>query len=262
MLARIALFALFAPLALARAAGADTDAEPDIAPAPGDFRAPWCSPEVESLADGMCFFAPPGAEPPDTLVVFLHGVIKVGTDWQHAQQLALARFAKRNGFAVLMPRGRVGAGSNKFADHFNWPTAAAAQTTLEPEIIGEWMAAKAELEQRNGRPFARMYVFGFSAGAYYAASLALRGRLPVQGYAVFAGGGAPKHVLRWARGVKPKPPIYVGWGSKDKARKDPQNLAKALAAMKWKHRAVGRAKVGHTMTDAQVRDAFEFLSRH
>jgi predicted esterase len=255
MLTRAAALALSALLLLSGAARADSD--PDAAAPPG----PWCSPDVETLSDGMCFFAPSGDELPETLVVFLHGVIKVGTDWQYAQQLALVRFAKQNRFAVLMPRGRVGAGSKKFADHYTWPTAAAAQKTLEPEVIAEWMAAKAELETRNGRPFSRVFVFGFSAGAYYAASLALRGRLPVQGYAVFAGGGAPKHVARWAKGVKPKPPIYVGWGTKDKARSDPQKLAKALADMKWKHRAVGRPRVGHTMTDAQARDAFQFLSR-
>jgi predicted esterase len=256
MLARVATLTMVTLLALAGVARAGTDADAAAAPEP------WCSPELETLADGMCYFAPPGEAPPETLVVFLHGVIKLGTSWQYAQQLALARFAKQNRFAVLMPRGRVGAGSKQFADHFTWPTAAAAQKTLEPEIIDEWTAARAELEQKHGRPFSRMYVFGFSAGAYYAASLALRGRLPVQGYAVFAGGGAPKHVVRWARGVRPKPPIYVGWGTKDKARKDPQALAKALAAMQWTHRAAGRPRVGHTMTDAQVKDAFEFLSRH
>lgn len=226
-----------------------------------DAGEPWCHPDVETLSDGMCHAAPAGDTPADTLVIFLHGVVKVGTSWQHNQQRAAARFARQNGFEALMPRGRVGAGSKKFADHWNWPTSAEGQKTLESEIIDEWMAARAELEKRNGREFSRVYVFGFSAGAYYAASLALRGRLPVDGYGIFAGGGAPKHVERWARGVSPKPPIYVGWGTKDKARRDPQKLARALRTMKWKHRAVPRRGVGHTMTDAQVREAFRFLEK-
>jgi hypothetical protein len=29
--------------------------------------------------------------------------------------------------------------------------------------------------------------------------------------------------------------------------------------MKWRHRAVARAGVGHTMTDAQIKDACQFL---
>jgi predicted esterase len=249
------LFAL-ALLALAPSAGAETVLPPEDGPSE-----PWCSAQVETLSEGMCHFSPAESEPPDTLVIFLHGVIKVGTTWQYAQQLALARFAKQNRFAVLMPRGRVGAGSKKFFDHWTWPTAAEGQKSLEPEIISEWTAAQAELESKNGRPFSRVYLFGFSAGAYYGASLALRGRLPVQGYGLFAGGGAPKNVERWARGVKPKPPIYLGWGNKDKSRRDPQKLAKSLATMKWKHRAVGRPRVGHTMTDAQIRDACEFLRK-
>lgn len=222
---------------------------------------PWCDASVETLSDGMCHYVPPGDEAPKTLVIFLHGVVKVGTTWQWAQQQALARFAKQNRFEVLLPRGRVGAGSHKFSDHWNWPTSAEGQKNLEPEVLQEWKDARAELERRNGRPFERVYVFGFSAGAYYAASLAMRGRLEVDGYGVFAGGGAPNGVERWARGVRPKPPIYVGWGTKDKARKDPQKLARALSKLKWKHRAVPRRGVGHTMTDAQVREAFEFLKK-
>ncbi len=247
-LARIAIaIALFVSAAPARAEEPSTG--------------PWCDPSVSEIAEGVCHFSPAPDDPPDTLVIFLHGVIKVGTDWQYAQQQALARFARQNRFEVLLPRGRVGAGSKKFADHWNWPTSAEGQKQFEDEVIAEWMSAKAELEKRYGRPFARVYLFGFSAGAYYTASLALRGKLKLDGYAVFAGGGAPDHVERWARGTHPKPPIYVGWGTKDKARKDPQKLAKALAKMKWKHRSKARPKVGHTMTDAQVREAFEFLGK-
>jgi predicted esterase len=232
-------------------------AEPPPADAPASDE-PWCHAEVETLSDGVCHFAPPG-EPSDTLVIFLHGVIKVGTTWQYAQQLALKRFARQNGFAVLLPRGRVGAGSQKWFDHVTWPTSAEGQKTLEAEVISEWMNAKAELERKNGRPFTKSWVFGFSAGAYYASSLALRGRLAVDGYAMFAGGSAPDGAARWARTVRPKPPIYVGWGTKDRARKDSQKLARALGAIGWKHRAVGRPRVGHTMTDAQVKEASDFL---
>lgn len=230
-------------------------------PPPADV--PWCNDAVEKLTDSMCHFTPvkPGAEAPTTLVIFLHGVIKLGTDWQYNQHLALARAAKANGFEVLLPRGRVGAGSKKFADHWNWPSSVEGQKAYEDEVIAEWMDAKAKLEEKNGRPFEKVYVFGFSAGAYYAASLALRARISVDGYGVFAGGGAPKGVERWAKGIRTRPPIYVGWGGKDKARKDPQRFAKALRALGWSHKAVGRKKVGHSVTDAQIREAIAFLGK-
>ncbi len=238
-------------------------AEPSSGDPPAEPKAekPWCTPDVEALSDGMCHFVPNAEKPPDTLVIFLHGVVKVGTTWQYAQELAMKRLAKTNRFEVLMPRGRIGAGSKRFHDHWTWPTASRAQKQLEAEVIQEWMDAKALLEARNGRAFNNVYVFGFSAGAYYAASLLLRGRLPLQGYGIFAGGGAPKHVARWARGTHPKVPVYVGWGKKDRARKDPIRLAAALRKMKWKYRAIGRRRVGHSMTDAQVREAVQFLRK-
>jgi predicted esterase len=153
----------------------------------------------------------------------------------------------------------VGAGSSKFADHWNWPSSVAGQNALEAEVLAEWKQARETLEKRNGRPFAKVFVWGFSAGAYYAAGLALRGRLDVAGYAVFAGGGAPKGVERWAKGTQPKVPVYVGYGHKDRARKDPARLGQALRAMGWKSLVVGRRNVGHSMTDAQIREAVTFL---
>jgi len=223
---------------------------------------PWCvqAEQIEALTETLCHFSPaPPERAPKTLVIFLHGLTKLGTTWQHNGQRGLARAARANGFEVLMPRGRLGAGSSKFADHWNWPSSADGQRTLEDEVLAEWLEAKKTLEQRNGRPFERVYVFGFSAGAYYATSLALRGRLKVDGYGVFAGGGAPKGIERWAKGTHPKTPIYVGYGHKDRARRDPQRLGRALRAMGWKHRVVGRKNVGHSMTDAQIREALRFL---
>lgn len=223
---------------------------------------PWCfdGEGIEALTPTVCHYSPkPPESAPDTLVIFLHGVTKFGTTWQWNGQRGLARAAKARGFEVITPRGRLGAGSKKFADHWNWPSSAEGQKALESEVLAEWKAAQQTLEKRNGRAFARVYVWGFSAGAYYSASLALRGRLDVAGYAIFAGGGAPKGVERWAKGTRPKPPIYVGYGHKDRARRDPARLGRALKAMGWKSLVVGRPNVGHSMTDAQVREAWAFL---
>ncbi len=238
-------------------------AEPDEAPQSEPVEEPWCyqGEGIEALSGGMCHFTPTRKDGslPETLVIFLHGLTKVGTTWQWSGQRAMVRAAKVHGFSVLTPRGRVGAGSARFADHYNWPTSAAGQKALEAEVLAEWAEARELLEARNGRPFSRVYVWGFSAGAYYGASLALRGRLPIQGYAVFAGGGAPKGVERWAKGTQPKVPVYVGYGRKDRAWRDPAALGRALTTMRWPSKVVARAKVGHSMTDAQVKEAFTFL---
>ena len=192
---------------------------------------------------------------------FLHGVVKAGSDWQHNQQRAAARVARQNGFVVLMPRGRMGAGSQKFFDHWNWPTSVNGQKLYEKAVLDEWRNARAIVEQRRDRPFAKMYVFGFSAGAYYAVSLALGNRFAADGFAAFAGGGAARDSARHLARVRPRTPIYVGWGLKDKAHGDPAKLAKVLKAAGWPHKAGARRGVGHAMTDSQVRDAIAFFER-
>ena len=250
-----------------RSGEADDSAEEALTPdeepgGPTGTDQPWCyaGEGIEALTPTVCHYSPKSADQaPDTLVVFLHGLTKLGTTWQWNGQRGLARFAKAHGFEVIMPRGRLGAGSKKYADMWNWPGSYEGQKTVEEEVLAEWKAAQKALEERNGKPFARVWVFGFSAGAYYAASLALRARVSAAGYAVFAGGGAPKGVERWARATQPKPPIYVGYGGKDRAKKDPQKLGHALKAMGWKSMLVGRPKVGHSMTDGQVREAVAFL---
>ena len=38
-----------------------------------------------------------------------------------------------------------------------------------------------------------------------------------------------------------------------------RELGEALETLRWKHRLVGRRRVGHSMTDEQMREAFQFL---
>ena len=254
---------LFAALPLSaqdagvRDAGSPAPTVPDATPvAPAG---PWCAEEFETLQGEVCLFTPESATPATALVIFLHGVVKEGTDWQYNQQRAAARVARQNGFVVLMPRGRLGAGSQRFFDHWNWPTSVAGQKLYEREVLDEWRSARAIVEQRRERPFERVYVFGFSAGAYYAVSLALGNRFAANGFAAFAGGGAAKDSARRLARVRPRAPIYVGWGLKDKARRDPERLVKVLKAAGWPHKASARRGVGHAMTDSQAKDAMSFF---
>lgn len=237
------------------AASGGAPAPPEDAPEPS---ANWCAAEFETLPNDVCFRdAGPSA---NTLVIFLHGVIKLGTTWQWTQQRAAARAAERNGFAVLMPRGRPDIASRAFAGHITWPTSQTAQRKVEDEIVEEWLTAKRLVEQRRGAPFEKVFVFGFSNGAYYATSLAFRSRIPVDGYAVFAGGSAPPYLIKHPPRRSAQKPIYVGYGLKDRAHRDPEKLGKALRAIGWKSRAVARATVGHTMNDAQADEALKFLT--
>ncbi|WP_437587545.1 alpha/beta hydrolase [Sorangium sp. So ce1000] len=253
-----------APAAAAPAASAAPAAAPPAsAPALPEAAAAarWCAPELASLPGEACAFLPAReAAGPRVLVIFLHGVVQPDSGWQWAQQRGAARAGARHGVAVMMPRGRRGIGPKAMEDWWCWPTASAAQAAHEDALLAEWDAARAELERRAGGRFERVLVFGFSNGAYYATSLAMRGRLPVDGYAAFAGGSGARYLQRAGEQARRRAPIFVGWGGKDPAHRDQVALAKMLRRLKWPSRSLGKPRAGHTMTDEQVDQAFAFLS--
>src|SRR6187431_1427937 len=104
----------------------------------------WCAPEVETLSDGICFYAPeqPATLEQPTLVLFLHSLVAVKSDWQWAQQRELVKSADRHGFSLLMPRGRVGLGPRRAGDVWAWPTSPASQAEVEAELVAEWADAR------------------------------------------------------------------------------------------------------------------------
>jgi predicted esterase len=254
---------ILALLAAAPPASAEDPAQPAAPPAASAPLAPspWCAPDLVTLPGDVCAHVPgKEANGPRTLVIFLHGVILPDSGWQWAQQRGAARMGAAHGFSVIMPRGRRGIGPKGMEDWWTWPTSAAAQKTLEDALVNEWNAARAELEKRSGKPFERVFVFGFSNGAYYATSLAMRGRLPVDGYAVFAGGSGAAYLEKTGAHTKPRPRFFVAWGGKDPAHRDQEALARMLQRLRWPAKAMGVRRAGHTMTDAQVAAAVRFLA--
>ncbi len=245
----------------------------DNAPPPPDPLGPdatidrWCAVELEALADDVCTFAPSHEAPGKrTLVIFLHGVVKPDTSWQWAQQRGAARAAEKHGFTVIMPRGRIGIGPKGMESWWTWPTSATAQAQVEDQVVAEWDAARTTLETRSARPFERVWVFGFSNGAYYATSLAMRGRLSsaaanlhADGFATFAGGSGATYLQKAGRETKSRAPFFVAWGDKDPAHDDQVNLAKMLRGLDWPSKSEGAKRAGHAMTDKQVTDAVRFL---
>jgi predicted esterase len=231
----------------------------------------WCASELETIRDGVCYYeaeapgaaasaAPVHAEP-DTLVLYLHTLVGTGSTWQWEQQRIMWTAAKTYGFSVVMPKGRPGIGPKRAPDVLAWPTSPKAQEAVEDELVAEWQELRETLERRRGRPFRRVWVFGFSNGAYYGTSLALRARLPVEGYAVFAGGAGGKY--SWILGSKAprKTPIFVGYGTRDPAREDMKDLITVLKKLGWPHQSLAQP-VGHIVTHDQLRRAVQFLTSH
>ena len=220
----------------------------------------WCADGFETLARDVCFANPTSTKDQKvrTLVVFFHGLVDAGTSWQHAQQKGMLLAAKRHGFQLIAPRGRTELGGKRKADQIGWPTSAEAQERLEAGVLAEIAAARKEIEDRQQAPFDEVFVLGFSNGAYYGASLALRGKLDVAGYGVFAGGGAPKGMERLAKGTKNRAPVFVGIAEKDTTKEDGKALAKLLKSLKWPHKSVGKP-VGHAVADSHLELALTFL---
>jgi predicted esterase len=211
---------------------------------------PWCASEFESLDNEVCYIDGRRDGSRKTLVVWLHGVIPPGTNWSHNHQRMLARVAKSTNIEMLFPRGELG--STLYA----WPGTAAAQAKSEQALSDQWMTAKRALEKRDGRKFDEVFVFGFSSGAYFASSLAMRGRLDVDGYATFAGGQAqpvaPTPVEHFA-------PVFVGVCAKDSTTATHSRAFAHSLAAAGIPRMVNEQAVGHDLSGAHFIQALSFL---
>jgi len=198
--------------------------------------APWCAPEVSELSDHVCYFD--GGAKDDgrrTLVIYLHGMLATTPGFQYLQQRAMAMHAGKHGFTVLLPTSPLTPGG------YLWPTSAVAQKDQEPGVIAGLHAARVALETKLGHPFDEVFVIGFSSGAYYASSLALRSALDVDGYMVLAGAAS------WGPKQTPgkRAPVFVGVSAADKATaQDSRGFAGTLSAMGWPFRVEER-QAGH-----------------
>lgn len=197
----------------------------------------YCAPEVSELSHHVCFFD--GGTPADgrkTLVVYLHGALAMNNGFFYMQQRAMALHAKKHGFTVLMPTSPSDGGG------YVWPTSQKAQKEQEPGILAGIAKARTDLEKRVGHSFDETFVVGFSSGAYYGSSLAVRGALDVDGYIVLAGGSS------WVRrgdGATKRAPIFVGVSAADRQTAGhSRSLAGALAGMGWPYKVEVR-NAGH-----------------
>ena len=211
---------------------------------------PWCANEVESLESEVCYIDGRRDGARKTLVVWLHGVIPVGSNWSHNHERMLARVAKSTNVEMLFPRGELD------GSLYGWPGTAAAQEKSEQELSDQWMTAKRALEKRDGRAFDEVFVFGFSSGAYFASSLAMRGRLDIDGYATFAGGQAqpvaPEPVAHFA-------PVFVGVCANDKTTAAHSRAFAGSLAAAGIPRMVNEQDVGHDLSPMHFIQALAFL---
>jgi predicted esterase len=213
----------------------------------------WCGPSSESVGENVCYLDG-GARtaPRRTLVVWLHGMIAKNTNWSHNHQKMVLRVAKYHGVDVIFPQAPSTDGG------YIWPGTLASQQKVEQGLIDGWAAARKSLETRDGRPYDEVFVMGFSSGAYFASSLAMRGRMDVDGYAMFAGGqpmpAAAAPVERFA-------PVFVGVCADDATTAAHSRAFASSLAAAGISRAVSEQHVGHGLSEVHFASALSFLRR-
>lgn len=213
----------------------------------------WCGPSSEMVGENVCYLdGSARTAPRRTLIVWLHGVIAKNTNWSHNHQKMLLRVAKSNNVDVIFPQAPSKDGG------YVWPGALASQQKVEQGLIEGWSSARRSLETREGRPYDEVFVMGFSSGAYFASSLAMRGRMDVDGYATFAGGqpmpAAAAPVERFA-------PVFVGVCADDATSAAHSRAFAGSLAAAGIPRAVNEQHVGHGLSEVHFASALSFLRR-
>jgi predicted esterase len=200
----------------------------------------YCAPEVSELSEHVCYFdggTSTDGSNKNTLVIYLHGALAQYNGFFYMQQRAMALHAKKHGFTVLMPT------SPSDGVGYVWPTSQVAQKDQEAGILAGIAKARTALEKKVGHKFDETFVVGFSSGAYYGSSLAVRNMLDVDGYIVLAGGSS------WVKSESvakaKRPPVFVGVSAADpQTAGHSRSFAGSLAAMGWPYKVEER-NAGH-----------------
>jgi predicted esterase len=168
----------------------------------------------------------------DELLLYLHGTIPPGKTSVQKTNLGtvLANVARQNQVAVLLPRGRRGLAAKAQKDWWGWPTSEAQYARWTPELVSSFAEKRSKLEALAETRFARFYLAGSSAGAYFAAALALKGELEADAVAAISGGA---WVERNQVAKLAPTPFYVGYGRRDTVASRADALGARLLAAGW-----------------------------
>ncbi|MCU0685844.1 MAG: hypothetical protein MUF34_26985 [Polyangiaceae bacterium] len=194
--------------------------------------------------------------PSDVLLIYLHGIVPPGgaSPQKTNLQRVVANAARRAGVVALLPRGEQGLGPKGQERWWSWPTGESSYRRRGPALVASLAGARRRLEALTGVAFARVYVAGSSAGAYFVSELALHGGLPADGFAAVSGGAA-RPTAEFA--ALPPAPFYVGYGTYDPAAASARALGAQLRHAGWPVR-VATHPVPHGAHEVYLDEAFAF----
>jgi poly(3-hydroxybutyrate) depolymerase len=221
---------------------------------PAEISTDWCTADVSVLDAQTCYVLPDA--PSSSLVVYLHGIVPPAAASPHKTKLEsiVASAARRDGFAVLLPRGIQGHAGSKHPGWWGWPTDEASFHEHVDGLSARFSASRHELERRTGRAFEKIYLAGSSAGAYFVALVVLHGSMHVDGYGIMSGGSGHAGAAFEAR---PAVPLYAGFGTYDSVGPSARAFAESVRKRGWPV-CVRPHALGHGAKEVYLDEAIAF----
>ena len=238
----------------------DAQAEAQAAPKPWPpsqpeaIDTPWCSDAVRALDEETCIVLPD--QPSTTLLVYLHGIVPPGQTSPQLENFekVVASASLEAGVVALIPRGDQGLAPAKYKGWWGWPTGLPSYRAHTEKLLARLESKQQKLENLLGVKMRRRYLAGSSAGAYYAALLALHGAYPADGYGAMSGGAG---VRTEALAKLPPKPFYVGFGKHDSVGASARALGQLLEKAGWPVK-IAAHDVGHGARKVYIDEAFVF----
>jgi predicted esterase len=167
--------------------------------------------------------------------------------------------ATARGFALLVPRGRLGLCDWKpeFLNWYCWPSTPRT-AALASDIAQSWQPLWQALAERLGKRDQprRRFVIGYSNGGFFAALLAARGDVDFGAYAIAHAGAVEPS---WFDPEHPAPMLLIA--AEGDAGQAPlmEDLHQRLREAGWPHEYRIR-EGGHALTAGDIEDALGFFA--
>ncbi len=219
-----------------------------------------CGEGLTALGEA-CLALPPDASADTPVVLYLHGMFPSDFPQQSlVAQQELAQMAAARGFALLVPRGRLGLCDWKpeFLNWYCWPSTART-APMAGEIAASWEPLWQGLDDRLGtrkdHPRKR-FALGYSNGGFFAALLAARGDVAFDAYAITHAGPVEPC---WFDPLKPVPVLLLAAEGDKFQAPLMEELHERLFEAGWPHDY--RIRPGsHALTEGDIEDALSFFA--
>jgi predicted esterase len=220
-----------------------------------------CGEGLQPLGEA-CLALPGDASASTPVVLYLHGLFPSDFPQQSLiAQRELAQMVAARGFALLVPRGRLGLCDWKpeLLNWYCWPSTART-APLAAEIAASWQPLWKALDEKLGASETprKRFVLGYSIGGFFAALLAARGDVPFDAYAIAHAGSVEPC---WFDPTRPRPVLLIAAEGDLWQAPLMELLHLRLLEAGWPHEYKIR-QGGHALTAGDIEDSLSFFAAH